>query len=81
MVRICKENCDIQGFNINIAGKRHAQLKVRIGIIADDQNNCKSCKSCSSFDTSVRETTCGNVVICNKPDNKNIAAFSYIFVQ
>ena len=83
-----QENCDEEGFNINREGHRSAHFKVRIGIIADDHNNCKSCNSCIGFGTSVRscggqirKTTCGNIAICNKLNNKNTPAFGYIFVQ
>ena len=81
--------CNREGFNINIPGySPNAHLKVRIGIIANNENNCDSCESCIGFGTSVRgcdgetrKTTCGNIAICGQLDNKNTAAFGYIFVQ
>ena len=83
-----QEKCNKQGFNINIEGDNNSHLKLRIGIIADNENNCKSCDSCIGFGTSVRgcdgktrKTTCGNIAICGKLNNKNTAAFGYIFVQ
>ena len=82
-----QENCDEKGFNINREGYKLAHFKVRIGIIADD-DDCNSCNSCIGFGTSVRlcngqirKTTCGNIAICNKLKNKNTPAFGYIFVQ
>ena len=83
-----QEKCNKKGFNINIEGDNNSHLKLRIGIIADNENNCKSCDSCIGFGTSVRgcdgktrKTTCGNIAICGKLNNKNTAAFGYIFVQ
>ena len=84
-----QRRCKIEGFNINIPGHRpNAHLKVRIGIIANNKYNCNSCDSCIGFGTSVRgcdgetrKTTCGNIAICGKLNNKNTAAFGYIFVQ
>ena len=81
--------CNREGFNINIPGQSpNAHLKVRIGIIANNEYYCNSCESCIGFGTSVRgcdgetrKTTCGNIGICGELDNKNTAAFGYIFVQ
>ena len=81
--------CNTQGFNINsLSTDPNANLKVRIGIIANNENECNSCDSCFGFGTSVRgcdgetrKTTCGNIAICGQLDNKNTAAFGYIFVQ
>ena len=83
-----QQHCNREGFSINIPGQSpNAHLKVRIGIIANNENNCDSCNSCIGFGTLVRgcdgetrKTTCGNIVICDK-FNKNTAAFGYIFVQ
>ena len=83
-----QENCDEEGFNINREGHNSAHFKVRIGIIADDHDDCSSCNSCIGFGTSVRgcsgsvrKIACGNIAICKKPKNKNTPAFGYIFVQ
>ena len=83
-----QENCNKEGFNIGIPGHESAHLKVRIGIIANNENDCESCDSCIGFGTSVRgcddeirKTTCGNIAICDQLDNKNTPAFGYIFVQ
>ena len=81
--------CNREGFNINIPGQSpNAHLKVRIGMIANNEYNCDSCDSCIGFGTLVRgcdgetrKTTCGNIVICDELNNKNTAAFGYIFVQ
>ena len=83
-----QENCNKEGFNINTLGAEAAHLKVRIGIIANNENECLSCDSCFGFGTSVRgcdgeirKTTCGNIAICGQLDHKNTPAFGYIFVQ
>ena len=85
---LLEECCNKEGFNINVTGYSVAHLKVRIGIIANNENECNSCDSCIGFGTSVRgcdgdtrKTTCGNIAICNKLNNKNTTAFGYIFVQ
>ena len=80
-------HCNKEGFNINTPGYNSAHLKVRIGIIANNENDCKSSDSCFGFGTSVRgcdgeiKTTCGNIAICGHLGNKNTPAFGYIFVQ
>ena len=83
-----QQYCNKEGFNINPADHSLAYAKVRIGIMANKQADCKSCDSCFGFGTSVRgcdgkirKTTCGNIVICGELDNKNTRAFGYIFVQ
>ena len=84
-----QQHCNREGFNINtLSPDPNANLKVRIGIIANNDYYCKSCDSCFGFGTSVRgcdgetrKTTCGNISICGELDNKNTAAFGYIFVQ
>ena len=83
-----QEKCNKEGFNINTPGYELAHLKVRIGIIANEQSHCLSCDSCIGFGTSIRgcdgeiiKTTCGNIAICGQLDNKNTPAFGYIFVQ
>ena len=78
-----QENCHEEGFNIN-SQLHSAYLKVRIGIIADN-HYCRSCNPCIGFGTSLRgccgeikKTTCGNISICNKLDNKDTPSFGYI---
>ena len=85
--------CNREGFNINIRYYALGYysllwLKVRIGIIANDHSNCWSSNSYIGFGTSARgcsgetrKTTCGNIAYCNRLNNKNTAAFGYIFVQ
>ncbi|CAB4034003.1 Hypothetical predicted protein [Paramuricea clavata] len=86
-----QENCNEEGFNIQGVykyGKSQWNMKIRIGLVANNQENCGSCDSCIGFGTSVsgcdddvRNTTCGNMAFCNYKNNKNTAAFGYILVQ
>ena len=85
---LLQENCNIEGFNIDIPGPSPQHPKTRIGIMANNENNCLTCDSSIGFGTSVRgcdgvlkKTTCGNIGICGFFSNKNTAAFGYIFVQ
>jgi hypothetical protein len=87
-----QENCDEEGFNIQAAYTLNEwgswYMKIRIGLLANNQNDCDSCNSCIGFGTSVRgceddvrSTTCGNMAVCGQLNNKNMAAFGYILVQ
>ena len=70
MVRFCNKTVIEKG-SIYTGHSENAYLKVRIGIIADDENECSSCDLCIGFVTSVRgcdselrKKTCGNIGIC-----------------
>ena len=83
-----QENCNEEGFNIQMNYGSQRYMNIRIGLVANNQNNCNSCDSCIGFGTSVigcendvRSTTCGNMAVCNHLSNKNTAAFGYILVQ
>ena len=90
-----QENCNKEGFNLESAGvagfNDGGYIRVRIGIIANNVAHCNGCDTCIGFGTSAygcnneniraRNTTCGNIAICNKLDNKNTPAFGYIFVH
>ena len=90
-----QKNCNQEGFNIvtKIKFKHYAfaYTNVRIGLVANNQNDCESCNSCIGFGTSVlgcdgdvRNTSCGNIMTyyCANPENnKDTAAFGYILVQ
>jgi hypothetical protein len=84
-----QENCNREGFNVVAENSfQTSYIKIRIGLAANDQNDCYSCNSCIGFGTSVlgchgdeRSTTCGNIAVCGKLDNKDTAAFGYILVQ
>ncbi|XP_028415955.1 uncharacterized skeletal organic matrix protein 5-like [Dendronephthya gigantea] len=85
-----QENCNREGFNIKVASESEdfaTYVHVRIGVVANNENDCVSCDSCIGFGTSAgchnerRMTTCGNMGICNELNNKNTPAFGFILVQ
>ncbi|XP_020623536.1 uncharacterized skeletal organic matrix protein 5-like isoform X1 [Orbicella faveolata] len=76
-------NCNKEGFNA--VGTKGRFAKARIGIVANQQNNCKSCDSRIGFGTGGKHddsNTCGNQAT-HSPDNgnKHIKAMGYILVQ
>ena len=75
-------NCDKEGFNAIV----HSYWsKARIGIIANQENNCDSCDSRIGFGTggvTDDSNTCGNEATHNGDNgNKHIKAMGYILVQ
>ena len=78
-----QRNCNKEGFNA--VGENHSHSKARIGYIANQENNCRTCDSRIGFGTGGYHddsNTCGNQATHN-PDNgnKNIRAMGYILVQ
>ena len=87
--------CNQEGFNIKKGNKYYgvAYINARIGIVANNQGDCESCDSCIGFgitargcggsldDGKVKTSTCGNIAMCGKFNNKDTAAFGYILVQ
>ena len=76
-------HCNREGFNA--VGDNTYQSKARIGITANQQNDCSSCDSRIGFGTGGRHddsNTCGNEAT-RSPDNgnKHIKAMGYILVQ
>ena len=75
-------NCNKEGFNA--VGGGGTKAKARIGILANEQNNCDSCDSLIGFgiDDGYDKSTCGNEAY-HGPDNGNqdIETMGYIFVQ
>ena len=78
------------GFNIENKTEYdvNGYMNLRIGFVANNQNDCLSCDSCIGFgisvqgcDGDVRSTTCGHMAICDKFGNPGTAGFGYIFVQ
>ena len=86
-----QENCNLEGLNVQQANTDYDNhVKVRIGIVANNQNDCTSCDSCIGFGISIRScngydltsTSCGTSKAgCFSMPNQNMAAFGYIFVQ
>ena len=76
-----QRNCNREGFNSQGSDDK---IKTRIGIIANQEGDCKTPDSFIGFGEAVRsfKNVCGNRAAYS-PDNgnKNIKAFGYIFVQ
>ena len=76
-----QSNCNKEGFNA-IVDSGHS--KARIGIIANQENDCKTCDSRIGFGTGGNNdpNTCGNRAT-HSPDNgnKHIKGMGYILVQ
>ena len=75
-------NCNKEGFNAVVES---THPKARIGILGNEQNDCKSCDSRIGFGTGGRpdnKNTCGNEAK-HSADNgdKHIKAMGYILVQ
>ncbi|XP_015747408.1 PREDICTED: uncharacterized skeletal organic matrix protein 5-like [Acropora digitifera] len=78
-----QRNCNKEGFNVVGGSSRNS--KARIGIIANQENDCLSCDSRIGFGTGGLHddsNTCGNEATYS-PDNgnKHIKAMGYILVQ
>ena len=83
-----QENCDEEGLNLK---KKHnwssKYIKIRIGLAANNENNCKSPDSCIGFGISVggyrdgKSTSCGNLCLFCWSQNKNIPAFGFILIK
>ena len=76
-------NCNKEGFNA-VGGNPH-QSKARIGIIGNNEEDCKTCNSRIGFGTGGypdKTNSCGNEAKWS-PDNgdKHIRAMGYILVQ
>ena len=75
-------NCNKEGFNA-LCDSSHS--RARIGIVANQQDDCNSCDSRIGFGTGGKHddsNTCGNEA-SHSPDNgdKHIKAMGYILVQ
>ena len=82
-----QNNCNKEGFNIREEQYNNRKSYIRIGLVANQEDDCDTCNSCIGFGTSitgcddrVRRKACGNIHACWNTD-KNIAAFGYILVQ
>ena len=78
-----QRNCNKEGFNV--VGDSPRQSKARIGITANEQNDCGSCDSRIGFGTGGLHddaNTCGNEATHSPGNgNKHIKAMGYILVQ
>ena len=79
-----QRECNKEGFNVMTSV---AHSKARIGVIANEQNNCNSCDSRIGFGTGGfpdDSNTCGNIDLDGlRADNgnKRIKAVGYILIQ
>ena len=76
-------NCNKEGFNVLIGSKQ--QSKARIGIVGNNENDCRSCDSRIGFGTGGDyddSNTCGNEATYNADNgDQHIKAMGYILVQ
>ena len=77
-------NCNKEGFNT--AGSKMGHSKARIGIVANNLQDCEGTDSRIGFGTggfSDDSNTCGNNAYSAAPDNgeKNIKAMGHILIQ
>ena len=71
-----QSHCNKEGFNVQYS------LKVRIGIVTNNENDCLSTDSFLGFGSSYNSVTCGNFAR-HGGDNgdKTLSVFGYVFVQ
>ena len=74
-------NCNHEGFNIQFT-----LTNARLGFVAKNENNCKTCDSWIGFGIYASTCgtiyqACGNRAVCAVDRVVNIAAFGYILVQ
>ncbi|CAH3111587.1 unnamed protein product, partial [Porites lobata] len=80
-----QDNCNREGFNTK--SDREKDSKARIGILFNNENECKSCDSRIGFGTGGYpddSNTCGNEALAEYEadnGNKHIKAMGYILVQ
>ena len=73
-------NCNREGFNA-VPSTRY---RVRIGLVANNEDNCKSCDSFIGFGSNSKaRTTCGNYASSTRNNNglRNTRGMGYILVQ
>ena len=84
--------CNYEGFNVQVEHNFNADayIKTRIGIVANNYDQCVNCDSCIGFGISFlgcdghkRYSSCGDILgICTAPENDGeTAAFGYVLVQ
>ncbi|XP_028396125.1 uncharacterized skeletal organic matrix protein 5-like [Dendronephthya gigantea] len=69
-----QRNCNKEGFNVF--------SRMRIGLFANQENDCYSCDSWIGFGTQYSGKTCANYAYHHSPDNgnKDLVTFGYILV-
>ena len=83
-----QESCNKEGFNFNKGKLGQEYMKVRIGLVANNEEDCDTADSCIGFGTSVRRlnmgekiTSCGNLCFCWPSPDTNVAAFGFILIK
>ena len=78
-----QSNCNREGFNNACIGNTYSTAK--IGIVGNNQNNCRTCESRIGFGTGGKSgdsTTCGNeATLWGDNGDRRIKAIGYILVQ
>ena len=85
-----QNNCNDEGFNLKCQTK--GNKRIRLGLVANNENNCNSCDSyigfgaSSSFTSEVKPVpTCGNIAVWKQDshydEDTHLPAFGYMFVQ
>ena len=85
-----QSNCNDEGFNLKCEGS-NVYARVRIGIVANNENSCDTCDSYLGFGASAdccgmqSTITCGNFAICHVVSHydadTHIQSFGYVLVQ
>jgi hypothetical protein len=83
-----QNNCNKEGFNF-INAYRLTYVKIRIGLVANNEYHCNSPDSCIGFGISsrnsdgvVQSTSCGNLrYCCLKNSGVNIAAYGLVLIK
>ena len=75
-----QENCNREGFNVTFD---HHNLKLRIGIVSNNENDCDSCDSVIGFGIEMKswKWSSGNIHIKKYWIDHKKMTFGYIFVQ
>ena len=73
-------HCNKEGFNVQ---RSRSRRKARIGILGNNEDDCKSCDSVIGFGIKItkRKGSSGNIYYIDKDTNIKLKAFGYIFVQ
>ena len=78
-----QRNCNKEGFNVEGSSTSHS--KARVGILANNENDCKNCDSRIGFGTGGYHddtNTCGNQANYGADNgDRRIKAMGYILVQ
>ena len=79
-----QSNCGLEGFNLKFNTGSH----MRIGILGNNEHDCKTCDSSLGFsfsafhgNTWTSRTVCGNLATCCRGYTTYIKTFGYILVR